>query len=248
VTVSVDAEPIVTSRLVASFTDTTVSSRAPKCTRSVVGACTVTECLANDVPGTTCASNVVQASAGSLTVEGGAMPSLSISSDGTRGYAGISAPGARWMPGDALHVSADGAVVASFDASLVFPSRVEITGPADYVAKKDPISLDWKNGVPLTWKPGVGKVWLHLSQGDVDLGRRTDIECEADSAAGAFTIPAEALQRLEGTTTGVANAQLDVAGRDRVDLTVSGYAVTVEALHREEPRKLVVSLAGAPPR
>ncbi|MGZ3416911.1 MAG: hypothetical protein ACXWUG_02625 [Polyangiales bacterium] len=246
VTISVEAEPVVTSRAVASFADTTVSSRAPKCTTTIIGACTVTECLSADPTNTTCQAATVTVSAGTIDISGGAMPALSMSSDSKRGYAGISASGERWMPGDALHVKAEGSDVPAFDADLVFPSRVEITGPADYVAKKDPIELDWKNGVPLTWKPGVGKVWLHLLQGDVELRKRTDIECEADSAAGAFTIPKEALQLLEGTTMTTANAELQVAGRSKVDVKVGDYSVTVEALHREEPRKLLVSIVGVP--
>lgn len=244
VTISIEAEPVVTSRAVAGFADTTVSGRAPKCTTTVVGACTVTECLTAD-PTTTCEAASVTASAGSIDITGGSMPALSMSSDSKRGYAGISAAGARWMAGDALHVSAEGSDVPAFAADLVFPSRVEITGPADYVAKKNPIELDWKNGVPITWKPGVGKVWFHILQGDVELRKRTDIECEADSASGAFTIPKEALATLEGTTQTTANAELQIAGRSKVDLTSGAYAVTVEALHREEPRKLVVSIVGA---
>jgi hypothetical protein len=245
VTISIEAEPVVTSRAVASFADTTVSSRAPKCTTTTVGACTVTECLTADPTTASCQAASVTASAGSIDITGGSMPALSMSSDSKRGYPGISAAGARWTAGDALHVSAAGSDVPAFEADLIFPSRVEITGPADYVAKKDPIELDWKNGVPLTWKPGVGKVWFHILQGDVELRKRTDIECEADSATGAFTIPKEALQTLEGTTMTTANAELQVAGRSKIDLVSGAYSVTVEALYREEPRKLVVSIVGA---
>jgi hypothetical protein len=148
-----------------------------------------------------------------------------------------------------VSVNAAGSDVPAFDTKLTFPSRVEILGPPDYVAKKNPIPLDWKAGVPLTWKPGVGVVYLHLTQGDPELRKQTDIECEAESSAGAFTIPSETLAQLEGTRdTKSANATLEVAGRARVELTAGAFKVLVEALHKEEPRYLVLSLEGATPK
>jgi hypothetical protein len=247
VTVSVDQEPVLSSRVVATFADTEVSSRAPTCTVTTVGACTVTECQTENPAGTSCLAGARTTAAGTIGVSGGASPAIALSSDKTRGYAGVTSPGARWIAGDALHVDAAGGEVAAFAADLVFPSRVEITGPADYVAKKSPISLDWKSGIPLTWKPGTGKVWLHLIQGDVDVRKRTEIECEADAASGAFTMPPEALEHLEGTRmTDSANATLEIAGRAHVDITSGDYAISVEALSREEPRSLVVLLAGVP--
>lgn len=247
VTLAVDVEPISQSRLTARFVEQTVSSRAPLCTTRTVGGCRVKECVRAQTVANTCLASEATTSAGSIDVKGGAKPPLTMTSDGKRAYAGFSSSGPRWAAGDAVDVTAAGADVPAFAASLVFPSRVELTGPADYVAKKDPIPVDWKNGLPLTWKPGVGRVWLHLSQGDPDLRKSTDIECEVDSASGAFTIPADALATLEGTRdTTSANATLDVAGRAQQQLVVGGYAVTVEALHREEPRRLVVALDGVP--
>lgn len=248
VTLAVDAEPVVQSRATATFTDTTVSSQAPRCTEKVVAGCTITECVrADPPPGLNCQELIRTTGAGSISLAGGANPSLSMTSDAKRGYAGFSTGGARWAPGDALTITAAGGEVPSFDAKLVFPSRVEITGPADYVAKKNPIALDWKTGVPLTWKPGVGRVWFHLFQGDPELRKRTDIECEADSAAGSYTIPSDTLIDLEGSRdTTKANATLEIAGRDRVSLTAGSYAVVVEAIFREEPRKLLLALDGVP--
>lgn len=247
VTLAVDVEPIAQSRLTARFVESTVSSRAPLCTTTKIGACTVKECVRAATVANTCVASEATTSAGSIDVKGGKNPPLTMTSDGKRAYAGFSSSGPRWAPGDTVDVTAAGADVAGFAASLVFPSRVELTGPADYVAKKDPIPVDWKAGLPLTWKPGVGTVWLHLSQGDAELRKSTDIECEAESASGAFTIPAEALATLEGTRdTRTANATLDVAGRGKKELVVGGYAVVVEALHREEPRRLVVALDGVP--
>lgn len=248
VTLAIDAEPIEQSRATAAFTDTTVSSQAPRCTTRTVAGCTITECTRADPPaGLNCQELIRTTGAGSISVAGGASPSLSMTSDAKRGYAGFSSGGARWKPGDALTVTAASGEVPAFDAKLTFPSRVEITGPADYVAKKNPIALDWKTGVPLTWKPGVGRVWFHLYQGDPELRKRTDIECEADSAAGSYTIPSDTLVTLEGShDTTKANATLDIAGRDRVELKAGDYPVVVEALYREEPRQLLLALDGVP--
>ena len=248
VTLAVDAEPVVMSRATALFTDTTVSSQAPRCTVTTVAGCSVTECTRADPPaGLNCQELVRTTGAGSISIAGGANPGLSMSSDAKRGYAGFSSGGPRWAPGDALTLSAVGGEVAAWEAKLTFPSRVEITGPAEYVAKKVPIALDWKAGVPLTWKPGAGKVWFHLFQGDPELRKRTDIECEAESATGSYTIPSDTLVTLEGSKdTSKANATLEIAGRDRVQLTAGAYAVTVEALYREEPRQLLLALDGIP--
>jgi len=248
ITLAVDAEPIVQSRATATFTDTTVSSQAPRCTKKTIAGCTVTECVRADPPaGLNCQELIRTTGAGSISISGGTSPALSMTSDAKRGYAGFSSGGPRWAPGDALTVTAAGGEVPAFDAKLTFPSRVEITGPADYVAKKNPIALDWKTGVPLQWKAGVGRVWFHLFQGDPELRKRTDIECEADSAAGSYTIPSDTLVTLEGARdTTKANATLEIAGRDRVEMTVGSYAVIVEAIHREEPRQLLLALDGVP--
>lgn len=248
VTLAVDAEPVVMSRATAVFTDSTVSSQAPRCTVKTIAGCTVTECTRADPPtGLNCPEAIRTTGAGSISVSGGANPGLSMTSDAKRGYAGFSSGGPRWAPGDALAVSAAGGEVPAWDAKLTFPSRVEITGPADYVAKKNPIALDWKTGVPLTWKPGVGKVWFHLFQGDPELRKRTDIECEVESVTGAYTIPSDTLVTLEGARdTTKANATLEIAGRDRVETTVGDYALVVEAIFREEPRQLLLALDGVP--
>ncbi len=236
------------SRATATFTDTTVSSQAPRCTVRVVAGCTITECTRAEPPtGLNCQEVIRTTGAGSISIVGGSSPALSMTSDAKRGYAGFSTGGPRWAPGDALTLTAAGGEVPGWSAKLVFPSRVEITGPAEYVAKKNPIALDWKTGVPLAWKPGAGRVWLHLFQGDPELRKRTDIECEADSAAGAYTIPSDTLVTLEGSRdTTKANATLEIAGRDRVQLSAGSYEVVVEAIFREEPRQLLLALDGVP--
>jgi hypothetical protein len=198
---------------------------------------------------TQCSAAEEATSAGPIGVSGGDKPALTMNSDGKRSYAGFSSAGVRWAPGTEVSVVAEGGEVPAFDAKLVFPSRVQITGPPDYVSKKDPIPLDWQKGVPLTWTPGVGLVYLHLTQGDPELRKQTDIECEAESSTGAYTIPPDTLAQLEGTRDSkTANATLEVAGRARVELNVGEFKVLVEALHKEEPRYLVLSLEGAVPK
>lgn len=227
-----------------------VSSRAPQCTTRTIAGCTVTECVrADPAAGTQCAANEKITAAGAIGVSGGDKPALTLNSDSKRSYAGFSSAGPRWAPGTEIAVNAAGGEVPGFNTKIVFPSRVEILGPPDYVAKKNPITLDWKNGVPLQWKPGVGTVYLHLTQGDPELRKQTDIECETESGKGAFTLPPDALQQLEGTRdTNKANATLFVAGRARVELRAGDYKVLVEALHIEEPRQLLVALDGATPK
>lgn len=245
----VDAEPIEQSRVTAKFATLTISSRAPKCTVRQIAGCTVTECVRAEPTGTQCIAGEAITTAGPISVAGGDKPALTMNADGKQTYAGISSSGTRWAPGTEVTVDAEGSDVPAFNAKVTFPSRVEITGPPDYVAKKNPIPLDWKTGVPLTWKPGVGTVYLHLTQGDPELRKQTDIECEADSATGAYTIPSETLAQLEGTRDSkTANATLDVAGRARVELKAGAFDVLVEALHREESRYLVLSLDGAVPK
>ncbi len=244
----VEAEPIEQSRVTAKFATVTISSRAPKCTVREIAGCTVTECVRAETSGT-CSAGEAITTAGSIAVTGGDKPALTLNADGRRSYAGFSSSGPRWAPGTEVTVDAAGDDVPAFNTKIVFPSRVAILGPPDYVAKKNPIPLDWKAGVPLTWTPGVGTVYLHLTQGDPELRKQTDIECEAESSAGAFTIPSETLAQLEGTRdTKTANATLEVAGRARVTLTAGAFSVLVEALHKEEPRYLVLSLEGATPR
>jgi hypothetical protein len=250
VSLIIDAEPIEQSRVTAKFAEITISSRAPKCTTRTIAGCTVTECVrADPAAGTACASLEQITAAGAIAVTGGDKPPLTLNSDSKRSYAGFSSAGPRWAPGTEITVDAAGGDVPAFNAKIVFPSRVEILGPPDYVAKKNPIPLDWKNGVPLQWKPGVGTVYLHLIQGDPELRKQTDIECEAESGKGTFTIPSDALQQLEGTReTNKANAVLEVAGRARVELMAGEHKVLVEALYREEPRQLLLALDGAIPK
>jgi hypothetical protein len=249
VSLLVDAEPIEQSRVTAKFATITISSRAPKCTVRQIAGCTVTECVRADPTGTQCIAGEAITTAGPITVSGGDKPALTMNADGKQSYAGFSSAGTRWAPGTEVTVDAEGSTVPAFNAKLTFPSRVAITGPPDYVAKKNPIPLDWKTGVPLTWTPGVGTVYLHLTQGDPELRKQTDIECEAESSAGAYTIPSDTLAQLEGTRdTNSANATVEVAGRARVELKAGEFNVLVEALHREEPRYLVLSLEGAVPK
>lgn len=250
VSLIVDAEPIEQSRITAKFAEFTLSSRAPKCTTRTIAGCIVTECVrADPAAGTACAATENITAAGAISVTGGDKPSLTLNSDAKRSYPGFSASGVRWAPGTEVTVNAAGGQVPAFNAKIVFPSRVQILGPPDYVAKKDPIPLDWKNGVALQWTAGVGTVYLHVIQGDPELRKQTDIECEAESSRGTFTIPAETLQQLEGTReTKQANAILEVAGRARVELVSGEHKVLVEALHREEPRKLLLALDGAIPK
>jgi len=245
----VEAEPIEQSRVTAKFATTTISSRAPKCTVRQIAGCTVTECVRAETASTQCSAAEEATTAGPIGVSGGDKPALTMNADGKRSYAGFSSAGVRWAPGTEVSVVAEGSDVPAFDAKLTFPSRVAITGPPDYVSKKNPIPLDWQKGVPLTWTPGVGLVYLHLTQGDPELRKQTDIECEAESSAGAYTIPPDTLAQLEGTRDAkTANATLEVAGRARVELTAGEFKVLVEALHKEEPRLLVLSLEGAVPK
>jgi len=250
VTLAIDAEPVLQSTASAAFSDDLLATPTSKCTQTTMGACLVTECtkLPDPPAGTKlCIASTTSAAAGAIDISGGKNPALTLTSDKKRSYPSVNSAGSRWAAGDNVKVSAPGGDVPAFDATLVFPDRVVVTGPTAYVDKTDPIVLDWKAGFTITWTKATGTVLVRLLQGDAGLHKKTLMECKAPSADGTLTIPSDALAVLEGsTTTTQANATLDVYGTAIVQLKAGEFDVTVQALFRELQHNVVVKLDGVP--
>lgn len=122
--------------------------------------------------------------AGTLTLSGGSYyGSLTIGGDGN--YMGVGSFGR----GDILDVSASGADVPAFDASIVAPAMIV---PSPTPGASTPVSQD----LAFTWTGGEPNATAYFEA----LSSPTLVTCAFDAAKGAGVIPASLLTPLKGTS------------------------------------------------
>lgn len=122
--------------------------------------------------------------AGTLTMSGGTYyGSLTIGGDGN--YMGVGS----FDRGDVLNVSASGADVAAFDASIVAPAMI-VPSPAP--GASTPVSQD----LAFTWTGGEPNATVYFEA----FSNQTIVSCAFDAAKGAGVMPATLLAPFKGTS------------------------------------------------
>lgn len=175
-------------------------------------------CSLRDLPAgcviTTCVAEPARANvhAGDLTlaVSGGASTTTSPSADGS--YA-VMPPA--WSAGAEVRVDFAGGDVAAFGATVTFPT-VHATGAA---------TLGSEGDLHVTWPPLASSVSVWLVQSP---GSSTRVQCPFDGAAGAGTIPREALDTLDAEDT----ADLVILSADAETVSIDDARIDVIAVLR----------------
>jgi hypothetical protein len=200
----------------------TSSYPTSNCTGTLVGACCYESAGAAD------ASLAVFESAGTITVD-----------DGTNTLATLTYPSyvassttdatLTWAAGAMLTVSAAGATVGPFNATIPAPAALAGVMPPFSA----PIAVKKSSDLVVTWTPGkraCSKVSFDLSQG----ATLPHIGCVTDDVAGTVTVPASLLgmftattgtaviERVEGAHTLASNADIGVAAIN-VQTTTTSY-------------------------
>lgn len=130
---------------------------------------------------------------GNVTITGGTAQPIVVTQ--AQGSVQLGSP---WKIGETLSISSAGtAAVPAFTSSLVYPSNIEVTGPAPNVPAYT-IPIDRASGVSFTWSatgPVSGDIAFTILQTQKN-GLLT-IECDFPQTAGAGLVPADALEDLE---------------------------------------------------
>ncbi len=163
-------------------------------------------------------------SAGTLTVSGGSMAAVSI--DPFAGYyLGTSEPGAHWMPGDRLTITAMGDAIPAFAGSVTMPSALSIMSPRPDASGR--ITVDRTTGFSVAWSASAtGYVLVEIFQ---QMGSTTAyVTCDFARSAGTATIAAS---MLTGFVAGPAGAMqhVSVLAEDYVDVSAGGFTVRLSA-------------------
>lgn len=180
------------------------------CARTFMGPCEVDSCTG------AAQTNV---SAGAITIGGATKPvSLTPAADHT--YMAQSSTTALFGPGDMLTAVAAGADVPAFSRSVVAPSKVTITAPAQPSAVT--LTVNRASDLMVAWTGGgMGQVLVALLPGGAS---GTSVYCRFSSMTGQGIVPGQVLQRLQGGSGAFAMAAIDDAETD-----AGMWSVQVEA-------------------
>jgi len=162
-------------------------------------------------------------SAGTLTIAGGAGPTVTLSYDPYTGYF-KDTYGPSYAANDQLTVSAAGDAVPAFSTQIAFPASVTVTSGTPAILNKSGFTATWD----LTTSP------VRIRIGQYPSGApQLSITCVFDGAAGTGMIPASALADvmmggsvvIQVTTT---SATRLMVGEYPTDLTASEWAVLTQ--------------------
>lgn len=197
-------------RVTLGFQRQTPPREAINCTRSTVGACVVTTCLARPIDFVDGEPTCPGATGGEVRVR---RASGAVYATSTGAQFALSPPPAE---GESFAVQSSGAIVPAFEGRVALPPRLAVTAPA---ALRDGSGLRIAAGEALTvrWQPLASRVVATLQSDDVGV----TAECVFDGSAGEGVIPAEAL-------TGQA-ATLALTSFQESRLVAGAYPITLQA-------------------
>jgi hypothetical protein len=156
-------------------------------------------------------------SAGAITISDGAGTTLATLMPGAYVATSSTDPALTWTPGTLLKVSAAGATVGPFTASVTAPPYLAGVSPAFDTALTVKTSADWV----VSWTPSkkpCSKISVGLTQGAL----MPSAGCVVDDSVGTVTIPAAMLgmftattgtaviERVEGTDVQGTNADINL--------------------------------------
>jgi hypothetical protein len=201
--------------------ETTAESPPSGCTGMLVGACCYqTSSSDGGLP--------TLESAGNITITDGTSTLATLMPPG---YVATSAsdPTLTWMPGDMLVITAAGATVGAFTATVPAPAYfAAVMPPFDA-----PIAVKTSSDLVVSWTPGkrpCSKVSVGLTQGAL----LPYIGCVVDDSTGTVTVPASligmftgtsgtaVIERVEGARVLASNANIGVAAIN-VQTTTTTY-------------------------
>lgn len=191
----------------------TFLTTAGPCTRSMMGMCEIDSCSGGS--GTA-------ASAGTVTISG-AMQPISMMPGTDHTYTALSTQTALFAGGDNLTFAASGADVPAFSQMLTAPGRVTITAPVKpsggtlTVMRAQDLTVSWSGG------GSTGEVLVALLPGSATSGAMT-LYCRFPASSGQGSVPALALQHLQGGAGAFAMASISDGGT-----TAGDWAVRLEA-------------------
>lgn len=161
-------------------------------TEATVGPCVVRRYTTLPVKGAP-----IKQSAGTITIDGG-VHTLSLSPDGNGKYAELdSSTEDLFSGGETITIKAAGDVVPAFSFSMIAPSGVDLTQPAE-PPNKGPLPVDRTADLTFSWSGGgSGDVIAVLTDPSA-----TRVTCTFASAPGKGTIPKAALASLAANGLG----------------------------------------------
>ena len=141
-----------------------------------------------------------------------------------------------WEGTATIDVQTSGDELPPFQQTLVGPGAVDMIAP-DFPPFGDELAVDFDAPLELTWSPGVAGqrvratlAWsahdAFLTPDDLPTHYSTRIECSFDAAAGAGTIPAEALREVPTefvfvTTLTVSSLESSLVPSDGCDVAIT---------------------------
>jgi hypothetical protein len=185
------------------------SVTATGCSVALVAGCKLETCASP-------AGGAPLANAGTISITGGAYPLVLTPGSGdlysTPPSNEDSGVLALWYGGEQLQVSASGADVPAFAASLVAPSQITVvTQMPTSITRSEPFDVSW-------FKKSVGQVAVDVSSTAGPTSYY--LECLFDVAAGLGEVPQAALAQIAGGT-----GTLSVFTVSKVTVTAGGWTV-----------------------
>ncbi len=220
----------------AAFANATLSTSGAtsNCTTVTEGTCKVMTCtpvVAADAgapkdAGTVDAGPVVPPNAGTVSLSGPTMKaSIDLTPDPKTGAYGINMAATQaFAAGDAIKISAAGADVPAFSATLTAPAILMVTAPA---ATNGLYSVSRTVDLMVKFTGGDAKTDVHVLLSGQDAMKDTIIaQCSGPSAGGSLTIGATTLGHFAakgsgGFSVSTQTTQMDPAGGFQVNLSVN---------------------------
>jgi hypothetical protein len=154
-------------------------------------------------------------SAGTITISYGSNQSFMMSPSE---YENI-ASSFLFAAGDAITMSATGALVPAFTSEITFPSALTVTSPTTF-------STISKSGFSATWAATTSEVHISVVQFP-DNSHALAIDCSFAGSSGSGAVPAAALADL--LTNGAGSTDAEISTETRASAQAGAYAVTVQA-------------------
>jgi hypothetical protein len=198
----------------ASFSYPSTSTSTATCTSTTVGDCEVTSCSGGST-GTTPPG----AAAGTVTVSGGAKTVTLQTS--ALGPVSESTNALYWNGGQTLSVSATGATVGAFNATLVVPQQIVVIHP--YLPATGSVAISRSGGLTLDWSGGqAGQAVFVLAAGSG--GSSTSAICRYPASQTHAVLPAQVLMMFPAGL-----ASFSASTQDRQEKRVGGWIVNLSS-------------------
>ena len=167
------------------------------CSTTTSGPCVLTDCTASGADAG--ASDGLSDPAGSIRIEGGALPAgygTSYQDDGTYAYEETPVTGAPWNVGDPITFTASGEWVPTFTATVPAPATSATVSTVDAGTDAGAAPVDRTQPYVVHWTGAAGgKVDLVVNSGGTTL-HTVSAACTFDAAAGMGAVPAAVLAKM----------------------------------------------------